>query len=94
MFALLDQGATLSFVTPLVAKKFDVLPDILHEPFIESALVGESVVSKRVYRKGPISLPNRISYVDVVELRMLDFNIILGMDWLHKCFASINVGQD
>ena len=33
VYALLDTSATLSFVTPLVAKKFDILPDILHEPF-------------------------------------------------------------
>ena len=35
-------------------------------------------------------LPNRVSYVDLVELDMLDFDIILGMDWLHACSASID----
>ena len=29
-YAFLDPDATLSFVTRLVAKKFDILPDILH----------------------------------------------------------------
>ena len=43
-----------------------------------------------VYRKCPISLPIRYSYVDLVELDKLDFDIILGMDWLHAYFASIN----
>ena len=47
VYALLDPGATLSFVTPLVAKKFETLPDILHEPFIVSIPVGESIVAKR-----------------------------------------------
>ena len=55
-----------------------------------STPVGESVVAKRVYRNCPIMLPNRVSYVDQVELNMLDFDIILGMDWLHACFASID----
>ena len=32
----------------------------------------------------------RVSYVDLVLLDMLDFDIILGMDWLHACFASID----
>ena len=27
VYDLLDPGATLSFITPLVAKKFDILPD-------------------------------------------------------------------
>ena len=73
-------------MTPLVAKKFDILPYILREPFIVCTLVGESVVSKRVYRNFSIMLPNRVSYID---LDMLDFHIILGMDRLHACFASI-----
>ena len=57
LYALLDPGATLSFVTPLVAKKFDISPDILHEPFTVSTPVGESIVAKRVYRNCPIMLP-------------------------------------
>ena len=32
-YALLDPGATLSFVTPLVAKKYEILPDIFHLTF-------------------------------------------------------------
>ena len=36
VYDLLDPGATLSFFTPLVAKKFNIFPNILHEPFIVS----------------------------------------------------------
>ena len=46
VYALIDPYSTLSFFTPLVAKKFNILPDILHEPFIVSTPVGESVVAK------------------------------------------------
>ena len=49
--------------------------------------VGESVVAKRVYRNCPIMFPNRITYV---ELEMVDFDVILGMDWSHDCFATID----
>ena len=41
VYDLIDRSANLSFFTPLVAKKFDILPDILHEPFILSSPVGE-----------------------------------------------------
>ena len=59
-----------------------------------STPVGESVVAKRVYRSFPIMLPNRVSYVDLVELDMLDFDYILGIAWFHACFASIDVEQE
>ncbi|XP_015078461.1 uncharacterized protein LOC107022337 [Solanum pennellii] len=78
VYALLDPGATLSFVTPLVAMKFDVLPDILIEPFSVITPVGDSVVAKRVFRSFPLLLSNRVTLV------------ILGIDWLHACFASID----
>ena len=41
------------------------------------------------YQNCPISFPNRVSNVYLVELDMLDFDIILGMDWLHDSFATI-----
>uniref|UniRef100_M1DCD2 Gag-pol polyprotein n=1 Tax=Solanum tuberosum TaxID=4113 RepID=M1DCD2_SOLTU len=90
VYVLLDAGATLSFVTPYVAMRFDVLPDVLLEPFSISTLVGDSIVAKRVYRKCPVSLSHRVTLVDLVELDMLDFDVILGVDWLHPCYASID----
>lgn len=66
VYALLDPGATLSFVTPLVVKMFDTLPYTLHEPFLISTPMGESVVAKRVYRNCPIILRSRFSNVDLV----------------------------
>lgn len=86
VYALLDLGATLSFVAPLVALKFEILPGIFDEPFSVSTLMGDSVVCKRVYKCYPISYPNRVT---LIELVMLDFHVILGIDWLHACFASI-----
>ena len=89
VYALLDPGATLSFFTPLVDNKFDILPDILHKLFIVSTPVGEPVVAKRMYRNCPIIFPNRVSYVELVEPYMLYFGVILGMDRLHAFFAPI-----
>ncbi|KAH0773630.1 hypothetical protein KY290_010767 [Solanum tuberosum] len=90
VYALLDPGATLSFVTPLVAMKFEILPEELVEPFSVSTPVGDSVVAKRVYRSCPISLSHKVTLVDLIELDMLDFDVILGIDWLHAYYASID----
>ena len=90
VYRLLDQGATLCFVTPLVARKFDVFPDILIELFSVCTPKGDSIVAKKIYRKYPIMLLNRVTLVYLIELDMFDFNIILGIDCLHTCFASID----
>ena len=31
-----------------------------------------------------------VTLVNLVELNMLEFDFILGIDWLHVCFASID----
>ena len=33
---------------------------------------------------------NRVTLVDLVELDMFEFGIILRKDWLHACFVSID----
>ena len=63
-YDLLYPGSTLSFVTPLITSKFDILPHVLNEPFIVTTPVGDSVVSKSVYRNCPIMLPNRVTHVE------------------------------
>ena len=47
-------------------------------------------MAKRVYKNCPIIFPNKVSHVDLVVLYMFDFDIILGIDWLHASFVSID----
>ena len=89
VYDLFDLGATLSFVTPLVARKYDILPDIQNDHFMVSTLVGESVVSKRVYR----NCHKIFTYVELEELDMVDVDVILEMYWLHDSFSSIGCGK-
>ena len=42
-YALLDQRSTLSFVTPLIALTFEILPEVLHDPIFVSIPLGENV---------------------------------------------------
>ena len=90
VYALLDLGSTLSFVTRLVAYKFVLLPEILHESFIVSTPIGDRIRAERVYRDCPITVLDRVTYANLIELTMLDIDIVLGMDWLHKCYDTID----
>ena len=76
VYALLDSGSTLSFVTPLVACKFDLLPEIMHEPFIVSTPIGDDIRAESVYKDFPINVLDIVTYADLIELSMLDFDII------------------
>ena len=79
-----------SSVEPLATKMFSILPDVLRESFFVSTLMGKLVVAKRIYRDCPIMFPNIVSNVDLFELDMLYYDIILCMDWLHSFFTTID----
>ncbi|XP_075099276.1 uncharacterized protein LOC142176106 [Nicotiana tabacum] len=84
-----DPGSTLSYVTPYIAKKFGIEPEKLCEPFEVSTPVGESVITRCIYRGCPIKVYHRLTVEDLVELEMIDFDVISGMDWLESCYATV-----
>ena len=71
---LLDLEATLLFVTPLVAMKCEILTEILDESRLISTPVGDYVVVNRFYKDFPLSLTNRVTFFDLIELYKIDFD--------------------
>jgi len=90
VYVLMDPDLSFSYVTPLVAVNFEMDPELIFEIILVCTLVGESVIAKRVYKKCPIAIFHWVMYADLIVLDMVDFDIILGMDWLHSCYAYID----
>lgn len=61
---LLDLGATLSFVTPYVANKLDILPECLLDPFSISTLINESILVERVYTYYNVPIYHRDTWLN------------------------------
>ena len=80
IYALLDPGASLSFVNPYIAVYFRVSPETLAEPFSVCTPVGVSIIARQVYRNYPVIISQKVTSVDLVELDMTNFDIILSMD--------------
>ena len=47
-------------------------------------------ITRRIYKNCPVTISQKVTSADLVELEMVDFNVILGMDWLHSCYASVD----
>ena len=47
-------------------------------------------MARKVYKNCPVSILHRVIPCDLVELDMVDFYVILGMDLLHSSYASID----
>ncbi|XP_070040535.1 uncharacterized protein [Nicotiana tomentosiformis] len=78
------RGSTFLYVTPYIAINLGLEPEQLSEPFLVSTPVGESVESTR----GCIVLvQGRSTEANLIELEMVDFDVIMGIDWLSSCYA-------
>ncbi|XP_070005875.1 uncharacterized protein [Nicotiana sylvestris] len=80
-----DPGSTFSYVTPYFAINLGLEPEQLSEPFLVSTPVGESVKVTTVYKGCIVSVQGRNTKTDLIELEMVDFDVIMGMDWLSSC---------
>lgn len=68
----------LSLFTPLVSSKFEFLPEIFLGPFLPSTTLGYNIRAERVYSDCLITIPDKVSYAEVIELTVIDFYINFG----------------
>ncbi|CAN4106298.1 unnamed protein product [Withania somnifera] len=87
---LIDPGSTLSYVTPLVAGKFKRTPELLHRPLEVATPTGESIIARRIYHDCIVTICGRDTLADLIELEMVEFDVIMGMDWLASCYATMD----
>lgn len=73
----------------LVDLRFSLIACLL-EPFSIFTPVGEFIRAERIYINCVVSIHHRDTSVDLVELEMVDFDIILRMDWLYACYPSVD----
>ncbi|XP_070008549.1 uncharacterized protein [Nicotiana sylvestris] len=90
VYAFMDPGSTFSYVSLYVALDFGIEPEQLFEPFSVSTPVGDPVIASRIYRGCVIIIHDRETIIDLIELEMVDFDVIMGMDWLYKCYTLLD----
>ena len=89
-YALIDPGSTYSYVSPGFAPCLGRDLVFLDDPFMVATPVGSSICVDRGYRQCMISICGVESLVDLMLLDMSDFDVIMGMDWLASCHATLD----
>ena len=87
---LFDPGSTFSYVSSSFATGLHLHCELLDMPIRVSTLVGEYVIVEKVYRSCHVTFMESNTYVEMVILEMVDFDIILGMTWLSPNFAILD----
>ncbi|XP_070046724.1 uncharacterized protein [Nicotiana tomentosiformis] len=88
--ALFDPGSTYFYVSSYFASYLIVPHDYLSAPVYVSMLVGDSIVVDHIYRSCVVSIESLEKSVNVLLLDMMDFDVILGMDWLSPYHAILH----
>jgi hypothetical protein len=86
---LFDSGATHSFISEAYIK----LRHVSTRPLVQSLTVetpgGKRVVCDKI-KNCPIVIKGRNLPINLSVFKSLGYDVILGMDWLSKYYASIN----
>ncbi|XP_075499949.1 uncharacterized protein LOC142538522 [Primulina tabacum] len=88
-YVLFDCGATHSFISKRFAKKLGRKPEKLNEPFRIATPTSRAIETHEIYRDCKISISTQNFSADLIQLIMVDFDIILGMNWLAKNNAMV-----
>ncbi|XP_075091869.1 uncharacterized protein LOC142172016 [Nicotiana tabacum] len=88
--ALIYPGATYSYMSSYFALRFGSQPELLNDPFLVSTLVRESLLAEYVYRACQVWVEGRDTLADLIVLDMIDFDMLMVMDWLSFCYAIVD----
>ncbi|XP_042454998.1 uncharacterized protein LOC122039050 [Zingiber officinale] len=91
--ALIDSGATHSFISAIYIAKLGITPEQMIKGYSVSLPSGVKLYNNRVVRNCQIKMQNCMVSAELIVLEMVEFDVILGMDWLTQYEAVIDCKQ-
>ncbi|KAL0550022.1 hypothetical protein IC582_014518 [Cucumis melo] len=90
---LFDSGSSHSFISSAFVLHACLEVEPLHHVLSVSTPSGECMLSKERVKACQIEIAGHVVEVTLLVLDMLDFDVILGMDWLAANHASIDCSR-
>ena len=89
-YALVDPGATHSFISVPFTKRYQIESQPIDDRMEVSVPNGDTMISKRIVQGSRLVIQNKDFPADLIVLGIHDFDIVLGMDWLSKHRATLD----
>ncbi|KAA0047001.1 ty3-gypsy retrotransposon protein [Cucumis melo var. makuwa] len=90
---LFDSGSSHSFISSAFVLHAPLEVEPLHHVLSVSTPSGECMLSKEKVKACQLEIAGHVIEVTLLVLDMLDFDVILGMDWLAANHASIDCSR-
>ena len=81
-YVLIDPGATHSFISAKFIAQVNIEIQPIDCSMVVSLPTGDSLIADRVYMGCRVIIEGHEFIANLVLLDILDFDVILGMDWL------------
>ncbi|XP_073119688.1 uncharacterized protein [Henckelia pumila] len=89
-YVLFDCGATHSFISKRFSKNLRLEPEMLVEPYRIATPTSKTIETHKVHRNCNICINRHTFEANLIQLNMVEFDAILGMDWLAKNHALVD----
>ena len=89
-YVLIDSGSDRSYVSTTFASIADRNLSPLEEEIVIHTPLGEKLVRNSCYRDCGVRAGEEEFRGDLIPLEILDFDLILGMDWLTAHRANVD----
>ena len=89
-YVLFDLWSTHSYVSLFFASCFSEPPVLLNHSFWVSTPIEGALLVQSLYKSCMVSVDSMEMLVYLMLLGMVDFDVILGMDWLASCHTTVD----
>ena len=87
---LFDPSASHSFMSPIFASRMEWQPSKLLIPLFVPTPLSDELETNIFFPSCLVLVEGRELLADLVLLDVIDFDVILGMDWLAQHYASLD----
>ena len=87
---LFDPGASHSFVSPIFASRMAWQASRMLFPLFVVTPLSDELETDIFFPSCPVLVEGRELLTDLILLDIIDFDVILGMDWLAQHYASLD----
>ncbi|XP_075507418.1 uncharacterized protein LOC142544243 [Primulina tabacum] len=89
-YVLFNCGATHSFISKRFTKKLGLIPEILVEPFRIATPTSKTIETHKIHRNCIVYINTHTFNAELIQVNMVEFDVILGMDWLSESHAIVD----
>ncbi|KAK9095945.1 hypothetical protein Sjap_021442 [Stephania japonica] len=90
MHTMFDSGSTVSFISGRMVDELGLRPIRLERPMVLSTAAGDKIYPNLVCVDCPVEIEEHTLPADLRVLEFLEFDALLGMDWLGAYHAQIH----